>query len=445
MEEKIIALAKEYDMLPPGEKVLCALSGGRDSMCLVWVLHSLAGELGIQVEAAHFDHRLRPESGEDAAFVRDFCKANAIPFHQGAGDVRAFGQQESLGIEEAGRVLRYRFLEETAEKIGAKRIATAHNADDNVETLLMNLMRGAGLRGLAGIPPRRGIVVRPMLAVSRGEIDAYVAECRLPFVEDSSNKDLAYTRNRLRHQVLPLLKEINPGLCDNVFAATRLLRADAGCLDAMAYSFLEKNRGEIYWSGLKRLPIAVQSRVVRQAAGDLGPRLSQKHTEQILSLPRQGQTDLPGGVVARREYDRLLFQRRTDIPFTFAPQRLEVGKSIYLKELGMEVSCTLLPDDGKIHSSLTTFFFKSDRICGTINIRPRKSGDSLRTRPGKGRSLKRLFIDKKLPRDRRELVPVVADDAGVLGVFGFGQDVRCAPDGAGQLLKIEMKERTQTV
>ena len=443
MEDRIIALAREYDMLPAGETVLCALSGGRDSMCLLWLLHSLAEELQIRVEAAHFDHRLRPESGEDAAFVRAFCQQNGIPFYEGGGDVAAFAKKEGLGLEEAGRILRYRYLEETADKISAGRIATAHNADDNVETVLLNLTRGAGLRGMAGIPPRRGRVVRPLLCVSRAEIDAYVAECHLPFVEDKSNADERFARNKLRHQVLPVLKELNPKLCENAFATTRLLRADAGCLDAMAYSFLEKNRGEIIWGGLKRLPTAVQSRVVRQAAGEYGPRLTRSQTEKILALPPQGALDLPGGVIARREYDKLLIQRKLDMAPTFTEKTLAPGQTVALEEIGLEVSCSLVPDNGKIHSSVTTFYFKSEMICGTICIRPRRSGDSLRTRPGKGRSLKRLFIDAKLPRDRRELVPVAADDAGVLGVFGFGQDTRCAPDGTGQLLKIEIKERKQ--
>ncbi len=445
MENKIIELAVEYDMLPQGETVLCALSGGRDSMCLLWVLHSLEEMMEIRVEAAHFDHKLRPESGNDAAFVRAFCKANGIPLHEGGADVAAFAKQEGMGLEEAGRTLRYRFLEETAKKAGAARIATAHNADDNVETVLMNLCRGAGLRGMAGIPPRRGNIVRPLLNVTRAEIDAYVAECRLPFVEDKTNKDETYTRNKLRHQVLPVLKQINPNLCSNVYTTTRLLRADAGCLDAMAFSFLEKNRGEIIWSGLKRMPTAVQSRVVRHAAKDLDVRLTRQQTELVLNLPYQGQLDLPGGVDARREYDKLIFEKRPEQPMRFAPQVLKPGGSVFLPELALEIACEIAPADSKINSSLTTFFLKRDRICGDIIIRPRVSGDTLRTRPGKGRSLKRLFIDAKLPRDRRELIPVAADEAGVVCVFGFGQDLRCAPDGEGEVLKIEIRERKVSV
>ena len=171
MLETIKALTTEYDMLPRGGTVLCAVSGGADSMCLLHLLHTWAGEGGFRVAAAHYNHNLRgAESDRDAAFVAEWCAGQDIPCVIGAGDVAHEARARGLGVEETARQMRYEFLRGAADAMGCGRIATAHSADDNLETLLLHLVRGAGLHGLAGIPPRRGVVVRPLLTTSRAEI-----------------------------------------------------------------------------------------------------------------------------------------------------------------------------------------------------------------------------------------------------------------------------------
>ena len=229
------SLTAQYDLLPAGARVLCAVSGGADSMCLLHLLLQAAPEGGFQVEAAHFNHGLRgDEAQRDEEFVRAQCVRWQVPLTVGRGDVGDFARREGQTIEEAARTLRYAFLEERAQAAGCTHIATAHNADDNLETLLLHLVRGAGLHGLAGIPPRRGKLIRPLLAVSRREIEAYLTEHGIPHVEDSTNTDAAYARNRLRHQVIPILRALNPRLSEHTAQTMGFLRSDNDYLNAQA-------------------------------------------------------------------------------------------------------------------------------------------------------------------------------------------------------------------
>lgn len=224
--ERILAFEAEQDLLPKDGLILCALSGGRDSVAL---LHFLK-EHGYFIAAAHFDHHLRETSTADAEFCEKLCREWNIPFYCGEGDIA--GQPGNT--EANARVARYAFLEQTAKEAGAEVIATAHNADDNLETVLLHLTRGCGLNGLTGIRPKRGILVRPMLKTSRAAIDAYVEKFHLPFVEDETNTDDKFSRNKIRHQVIPVLQSINPKVVEVSSFMTDTLRED--------YRFLEKAR-----------------------------------------------------------------------------------------------------------------------------------------------------------------------------------------------------------
>ena len=206
------AFADKYNMLPQGSTVLCALSGGADSMALLSVLEALAKPRSLTLHAAHFNHQLRgEESQRDEDFVVQWCQKRGIPLVVGRGDVAQEAQEQGKGVEETARAMRYGFLTATAQELGADKIATAHNADDNAETLLLHLARGTGLDGLTGIPPVRGILIRPLLATPRIDIAVYLAQEEIPHVEDSSNQDTVYARNRLRQEVMPPGSE--PRLC----------------------------------------------------------------------------------------------------------------------------------------------------------------------------------------------------------------------------------------
>lgn len=397
------------ELIPSGSRVLCAVSGGADSVCL---LHMFSRREDISLAAAHFNHRLRGEEADrDEAFVRDLCAQWNIPLTVGRGDVKAFSEREGLSLEEGGRILRYSFLEGAAQTEGCGLIATAHNADDNLETMLLNLTRGAGLSGLAGIPPQRGNIVRPLLCVTRREIEEYLRLYSLPHVEDSTNADETYSRNKMRRQVLPLLEQLNPALRKNSVDAIRCLRADNDYLNSLASDLSKKAVVEDdtvalpakLISGSPR-PVAI--RTVRQLLSmmpDGSTDCAAAHLEGVVSLCRGDDPSaafhLPHGVTALREYDRLILTRRSP------PPALE--------------HMSLWEGENPVPGTRWTVILNSPPWPGLV-VRSRQTGDELTLQNGHTKTLKKLLIDKKVPRLERERIPVVADNDGVIAVAGLG-------------------------
>ncbi|MBM6722901.1 tRNA lysidine(34) synthetase TilS, partial [Pseudoflavonifractor phocaeensis] len=325
MLEQVKALTTEYDMFPRGGKVLCAVSGGADSMCLLHLAWSMAEAGGFQVAAAHYHHGMRGEAADaDAAFVETFCREREIPFVTERGDVYGQAQRLGLGVEETGRRLRYEFLRRTAEELGCNRIATAHNADDNLETLLLHLVRGAGLHGLAGIPPRRGEIVRPLLTTSRADIEAYLEEHRLSHVEDCTNADESYARNRIRRQVVPVLRQLNPRLTESAAETMGYLRADNDYMNAQAAAACAHARWAeddlvIEARYIAQLPAAIAPRAARrmlEMMGDGNTDCSAAHLKAIVDLAAGEDPSavafLPHGRLVQRVYKDLLFTTQSE-------------------------------------------------------------------------------------------------------------------------------------
>ena len=322
--ERVRAWMGEQRMLEDTEILLCALSGGADSVCLLHILRRLAPDLGFRLEAAHFHHGIRGgEADRDREFTASLCRGWGIPLHLGQGDAPALAAERGLSLETAARELRYAFLEETAEALPKCRVATAHQAEDNAETLLLHLLRGTGLRGLGGIPPVRGRIVRPLLPVAREEVLAYLAEYDLPHVEDSTNALEEGERNILRHRVLPVLRELNPAFPQTLFRTTALLREDEECLRALAASLPELGRRggeELRFScaALLSAPRPLASRALRLGAEKLGVSLEEKHVRQLLELAASSGglrgLDLPGDLRASREFDLLRLRLRDEAP-----------------------------------------------------------------------------------------------------------------------------------
>ncbi|MDR0917235.1 MAG: tRNA lysidine(34) synthetase TilS [Oscillospiraceae bacterium] len=306
---KIREFADEFSMLGVS-RVLVGVSGGADSTACLRALVLLAPEYGYALTAAHFDHRLRgEESDRDREFVRDMCARFGIELAIGYGDTRDYAKQNSIGIEEAARDLRYAFFRETAQSLGDAVIATAHNADDNAETMLLNLARGAGARGLAGIPPVNGALIRPMLCVSRTEIEDFLDAEELAHIEDSSNADTAFARNKLRQLVIPVLREINPRFLEHAAASSRVLREDDAYLDELAEDFVAAHSvGDgVPASALYALPRPVAARVIDHLTGIRLPRERIAETlELCASTAGVRSLDLPG-VLVRRERGTVRF------------------------------------------------------------------------------------------------------------------------------------------
>lgn len=385
MLNKLEDFLREYHMISPGDSVICAVSGGADSMALLWAMYLLKEKLDIDLSAAHFNHHLRgAESDRDEQFVRDFCDGYGIPLHLGTGDVIP-GKK---GLEAAARDARYAFLRALPGKI-----ATAHTADDNAETVLMHLVRGTGLKGLGAIAPVNGNVIRPMLGITRAEVEAFLAEYHVEHITDSSNETDTFLRNRLRHHVMPLLKEENPKLSENLSAMALRLRQDEEALSQLA-----ANR-PISVTALRDEMPAVRARVLERFLKESGVREPEaQHIELaealVFSDNPSARGNFPGGITIGRNYDTL-----------------EVVTAQAQNEL--KIICTPAAE------IINTAEIFTVQIVGTVRIRPRQAGDAMRL-PGGTKSLKKLFIDRKIPAARRDLIPVVCDDAGIIGVYGIG-------------------------
>ena len=437
--ERVRAWMEAQRMLEDTDTLLCALSGGADSVCLMHLLRRLSGELGFRLEAAHYHHGIRgAEADRDAGFAAALCRDLSVPLHQGRGDVPAYAAARGMGLEEAARELRYAFLGETARSLGRCRIATAHQAEDNAETLLLNLCRGAGLRGICGIPPVREGIIRPLLPVTREEILAYLAEHGLPHVEDSTNALEEGDRNLLRHRVLPVLRELNPEFPRAALAASQLLRQDEEYLCSLAEACLESApEGEVRFScgRLLSAPEPVSSRALRLGAERLGIRLEQKHVAALLELAAGtgglARLDLPGGLRASREFDLLRMGRGGELPEPY-DILLEPGVWHTIPAMGQRVCRVSAGDAANVYEKFQIFRFKNSNICGSIHVRSRKIGDTLRI-AGRNceKTLKKWMIEERIPTLERDSWPVFADDLGVVAVPGLGTAERAAA-GAGE-------------
>ena len=310
-----------------GHRVVLGLSGGADSVALLDALVSLAGRHRFRVVAAHLDHGLRPESGEDVAFCRRLCERLGVPLHTAEADVSARARRERGGLEQAARRERYRFLRRVREETGAAMIVVAHNRDDQAETLLMRLLRGAGATGLGGMRPRVGRVVRPLLGVSREEVLAHLHDRGLGWREDPTNTDLRYLRNRIRHELLPYLEaRFNPALREGLARTAGLLADEAVHLRGEADALLERiARSEgasvvLDSSALAAAPPPIARVAVRQALRRTGglARVRAIHVERILALARSEdpvgrRLPLPGGREVRYRHGELCLGSRMTV------------------------------------------------------------------------------------------------------------------------------------
>ena len=419
-----IEFAEKFNMLQSGDKLLCAVSGGADSMCLLHLMRANAEKMGITVMAAHFNHKLRgKEADRDEAFVRSWCEKNGIGFVSGSGDVRAFAEKEHLSSEEAARVLRYEFLESAAEKLGCNKIATAHNADDNAETVLLNLTRGSGAKGLCGIPPVRDKFIRPILDKSRAEIEEYLLQNSIPHVEDSTNETDEYSRNKIRHGVIPVLRSINPAFSQAVMRESELLREDENCLSDMAQGFIEENLNgnSLPADALKKLPRAVQSRVFRIMCGRALTASHNDAVRKLLEVEGLGYADIPGMRISRDNGYIIFGVGEESLP----ELQIEVGGSVFAPN-GLSVTAEISDSQPKVFNSLNTFCFKYGSVCGNMFITSRKDGDRIKlSYRNCTKSLKDLFSEKKMTQAQRNLTPVIRDEKGVIAVGGFGVCERC--------------------
>ena len=422
MLNKLTKLIREQEMVQPGDTVVCAVSGGPDSIAMTFAFYLLKEKLEINLEAAHFNHMYRGEEGyRDENFVRDFCDRYDIPLHVGRGEVKA-GKK---GLEAAARDARYAYLRSLPGKI-----ATAHTADDNAETVLMHMIRGTGLKGLGGITPVYGNVIRPLLSCTRQNVLDFLNEWCLSYITDSSNKEDFYLRNRIRHHVMPFLREENPKIGENLSRMALRLREDEAFLAEQA-DFAELPDVET----LKKMHPAVRSRCLERFLKENGVREPEDaHIAQaealVFSDKPSAWAEFPGGVRIGRNYKVLAVLTKDEgFPQTVLPCPGEVELP------GLRVICQKAEENVNTSDAFTVV------PEGQLILRSRKSGDSIRL-PGGTKSLKKLFIDRKIPASDRNRVPVLCDDSGILGVYSIGVNLdRTGEKGEAVTVRFEKRQR----
>ena len=430
---------RSYGLLPHGTRVAVALSGGADSVALLLALRDLAASEGFVVAGAvHLNHQLRGADADgDAQFCRDLAASLNMLIDLEEADVAAIAREDRISVEHAAHIARHAFFERAANRLGAQVIAVAHTKDDQAETFLLRLLRGAGPRGLSGIHPRSGIVVRPMLETSRADVREFLRAGRIAFRQDASNADLSIPRNRIRHELLPLLDaRFASGVVDILDRAAAIAREDADYLDAAARIAAARlisrtSRGiEFDADALLAEPPAIARRVIRAAqqlaAGD--DRFvgfdAVEAVRRFAVSKSTGQLDLPGHRVNRRGRSVVLTesrgraQRISASPFLY---QLQVPGRITVPEAGCAISADSRPvPAGRSAGEVWHLAGRSNeavlearRLTGPLSVRNRRPGDVFRPLGLHGRkALQDFFVDAKVDRAEREITPVIVDSSG---------------------------------
>ena len=410
------------------ESILAAFSGGSDSSAMLDMLAKYCAQTGTALYAAHVNHCIRgAEADKDEEFCRETAKRLGVKIFVLKVDVPAYAQKHKLSVETAARELRYEFFDRIMRENNIRILATAHNANDNLETILFNLSRGCGLSGICGIPPVRncegGYVVRPILEMSKTQILEYCHANGIEFVTDSTNTDTDYTRNMIRAQIIPALMAINSGAVENAARLSATLRDDAACLESMTDWFLESIEDDMSVDTEKLVgsPAAISSRVIialyREVSG--GKSLEQVHVNDIIRLCERcvphSKIQLPSGIDAKIENKRLYFEKRCELPS--APEdfcvTLTDGKNS-IPQINAEI-ITKGSQDENISENSISLYFNSAKICGSLVARNRQSSDKIKVN-GVNKSIKKLLCDKKIPLEIRYRLPVICDDEGVIAV-----------------------------
>ncbi|MBZ5526030.1 MAG: tRNA lysidine(34) synthetase TilS [Acidobacteriia bacterium] len=404
MVGKVLAYIRERRLIQPGDRIITAVSGGADSVALLRVLIELRPELAIGISVAHFNHKIRgPEAESDEEFVRALTRQLELEFHSGSGDVPAYAREQKMSLEAAARELRQQWFAGLIRQSRGDRIATAHTLDDQAETVLMRVFRGAGSRGLAGIAPwqKEKSLVRPMLCVARSEVEAWLKSLGQPWREDSTNRDLHHTRNRIRHELLPALqRNYNPAIRQTLAdlaeiaraeedywntttadLAARLIRAGkpsrSGRSGATADSVLA-----VELSALLSLPLALQRRLLRSIAERLGAALEFTHIHELLEFAQQkkpGKTlELPGGLAATRTLRELQISRRPHAPaardYCYL---LSVPGEVSIPELGLGLRAQLVSPADALSRYNSAHYQLLDRasLAPELKVRNWRAGD----------------------------------------------------------------------
>lgn len=434
--DKVRSTIVDHDLIQKGDKIVLGLSGGPDSVCLLHILKSLKDELNIEIYAAHLNHQIRGlEAQKDAMYVSKLCDELDIIYFVKSIDVPTYCKDHGLSIEEGARILRYEMFFQIKEKTGANKIAIAHNLNDQAETVLMRIMRGTGLQGLKGISYKREDgIIRPLIDIHRDEIERYCEVNNLNPRIDESNLESVYTRNKIRLELIPYMKEnFNPNITDALVRMSHTIKEDNDYIDIQCSKAFEEvcerenENINIYVESFHMYHKSIKSRIIRKSInyilGDL-KGIEQKHIDDVLEMEYEDKLNkkinLPRGIIVYRNKSYISITNKEivheDVEYCY---NIPTNGYIKIKELNMVVESKILNIDKikNMKSDKNAKLFDVDKVEGGIVIRNRKPGDKIRISGlGGNKKIKDLFIDLKIPKEQRNNIPIMADQNGIMCV-----------------------------
>lgn len=457
--EKVLSTINKYKLIEKGDKIVLGLSGGPDSVCLLHILNRLKDDLDIEVYAAHLNHQIRGiEAQKDALYISKLCEEMGVTFFLKSVNVPKYCKENGLSLEEGARKLRYEMFYEIKQKTKSNKIAIGHNLNDQAETVLMRMMRGTGLQGLKGIDYIRDeVIIRPILDIERSDIEAYCELYNLNPRIDQTNLQSIYTRNKIRLELLPYMKDnFNPNIIQSIVRMSNSLRIDNDYIEQESsvkfkeVSNLQDNTVEINLKNYINLHCAIKVRVLRNAVkhilGDI-KLLDQKHIEDILDLEDSSKIGkmitLPRGVFVYRKKDSIILTTKEivneEIDFCY---NIPSDGFIKVKELGIIIESKKMTADRyrSMKADKTSKGFDFNKIKGGIIVRSRRQGDKVKLATG-SKKIKDLFIDLKIPREDRCRIPIITDDEGIMCVGDYKISENYKVDSeTKEVLKISFKK-----
>jgi len=439
--DRVLTTIRKHQMLNKGDKVLVAVSGGPDSVALLHFLTRIKPVYDLTLHVFHLNHMIRGrEADEDAQFVAEFANKLDVPSTLMSFDVPALMKREKLSLEEAAREARYELMDKLASEIKASKVALGHHADDQVETFIMRLIRGSGLKGLESILPVRNHYIRPFIEVSKEEIIDYINENGLEYRLDASNEDLSILRNKIRRELVPLISSYNPQFKPILLRTIEVVREDQLHLEELTSEVFDvlAETGE----GIARIPVqgviaqstALRRRLMRKCISWVKTDLRGidfKHIESILNnieeAPAQFEFELPGNIIVFTEYEYLVFARRELFELApVEPIRLVVPGITRVGTLGAEIDAQLTSSANlEFERNGRVAHLDADKIPDELFVRTRRPGDSFKPfGMMKDKKLQDFFVDEKVPKRERDRVPIIASDGDIIWIAGFRIDER---------------------
>lgn len=458
--EQIKNNIREHNLLDPGNRIIVGVSGGADSVCLLKVLLEIKDEFKLTLFVVHVNHGLRGcEADDDQAYVEKLCRNWGIPFKAYFVDIKALSKKLGISEEEAGREARYKLFNKVLENTGSDHIAVAHNRDDQAETVMLNLLRGAGLDGLCGMAMKQGKIIRPLLNISRSQILEYLGNDNINYCTDSSNTSSEYARNRVRNDLFPKIKEmfdVDP--VNQLYRLSTLVSDDKDFLeqeakrDYDAVVLSDNDDVELSLAGLRILSNAIAKRIIRLAwerINNSRKNLESVHVDQIITLCHNNRTGkkvkLKNGIEVLLSYDRLIFTKvgkKYDKPYSYL---INKEGHTHINELNATLKAEVLRDSDllklgdfiTVDESSNVQFFDLDKLDGETVVRSRLEGDRIRPYRSNGeKKLKKFFIDQKVPGRKRDIIPLVAQGSNIVWIVGMrtSEDYRARKDSKNVLM-----------